>query len=526
MDTSADTQTSSEAGRARPVRGPIVAGAVAALAIMAAGSAYALGAFDVGGGTQPAQVIPGDAVAFTRIDMDPSAAQKVGAFRLMDSVPELKAALEDGDPKQALFEWAAQAHYDFGSIDYARDIEPWLGDRAGAAMLPAAEGGEPIPVLAVAVTDEEKAEAGFAKIEAATREAHADVKNAESSAKEHGDHPASFDEPAVRIYTDGYALLVPESQEAAVRERLAAGRLADDAEFSSDMQALGEQGVASFWYDQQGMAEHGAHGMAEDMSPGMDKLAEQAGRTAGSVRFAEGHIDIATVTRDAQQPQVNTVSGVGDLPGDTSILSSFAGGGKLVNDMWPALVSAMEAGGEEGSIAEVEEQLGVDLPEDLATLLGEQVDVTVAQQDFRAIAEGELRELPKVAARLHTDPEAAQAILDKVSARLAEDSDMPIGIPTERSGDTLVLSPHAEWMDEMVSPSSRLADSPTFQAVVPEPDKQANVFYVNLDAFESQYLAEVPEDKRSAVQALQAVGATQTPVVDGQSTGLVRITVN
>ena len=49
---------------------------------------------------------------------------------------------EDGDLRKEIFE-ELQEDGEFEGVDYAQDVEPWLGQRVGVALLPGTDGGEP-----------------------------------------------------------------------------------------------------------------------------------------------------------------------------------------------------------------------------------------------------------------------------------------------------------------------------------------------------------------------------------------------
>src|SRR5690606_8647097 len=104
--------------------------------------------------------------------------------------------------------------------DFARDVEPWLGSRLGIALLPPVQGSKDgVPVVAVQVTDEEAARAGIAKL--------------------------MKDEKYGLAFRDGYAIVTEQQADA---DKYAEGpTLAENAAFTGDTDALGEQGVLSFW---------------------------------------------------------------------------------------------------------------------------------------------------------------------------------------------------------------------------------------------------------------------------------------
>src|ERR1700709_2823057 len=106
--------------------------AVASLAVVAAlgAGAYAMvQLFD--GGSSPAASVPASAIGYLRLDLDPSASQKIEAIKILRKFPALKDELKIGsrdDIRRRLFE---EIRKDGGckSLDYDADVKPWIGER-------------------------------------------------------------------------------------------------------------------------------------------------------------------------------------------------------------------------------------------------------------------------------------------------------------------------------------------------------------------------------------------------------------
>jgi hypothetical protein len=135
------------------------------LAVLAAGGIAAF-AFISGGGTQPEDVVPADAVAFVKIDLDPAAGQKVALARLATrfDLGAQAASSEDQEPSQILSDVLQQATG--VEVDYARDIEPWIGSRAAVAII-APDSGDldaAKPLVVVASTDDSAAQASLERL--------------------------------------------------------------------------------------------------------------------------------------------------------------------------------------------------------------------------------------------------------------------------------------------------------------------------------------------------------------------------
>ena len=91
-----------------------------------------------GAGPQPESVLPADTVAFMKVDLNPSAAQKVAAVRFALRFPEAKGQVtETSDLRKVAFDQMKQDS-ELKDVDYAADVEPWLGERFGVGLLPGA----------------------------------------------------------------------------------------------------------------------------------------------------------------------------------------------------------------------------------------------------------------------------------------------------------------------------------------------------------------------------------------------------
>jgi hypothetical protein len=161
----ADVGTPLESPPAKGRRAAVVAVvSVVVLAVLgggAAAAAFLLG----GGGTQPEEVLPSATLAEVSVDLDPSASQKIEALETLRKFPGLKQQLDLGsgdDVRKWLFDEAVK---DTGCrhLDFDRDVAPWLGNRAALAAVDLA-GKEPVPAVALQVSDEAKAKAGVQQL--------------------------------------------------------------------------------------------------------------------------------------------------------------------------------------------------------------------------------------------------------------------------------------------------------------------------------------------------------------------------
>ena len=90
-------------------------------------------------------LVPGDSIAYAHLDTDPGTEQYERATALAERLPTVTAQLVARLP-------TARG----ASIDYARDVEPWLGGEAALALVPAGSGNAK-PTLLLEVGDEARA---------------------------------------------------------------------------------------------------------------------------------------------------------------------------------------------------------------------------------------------------------------------------------------------------------------------------------------------------------------------------------
>ncbi|GAB98039.1 hypothetical protein KILIM_096_00040 [Kineosphaera limosa NBRC 100340] len=523
-----------DATSSRKRRRTVVAGSAAAALVVAGGAAAIAGSGMLGGGgSQPEDVLPGESIVFVKVDLDPGVAQKVGAFRLMDKLPQAKEALNSGDPKKALFEWISANDKDV-KVDYAADVEPWLGDRVGMAILaPQGSSTEPVPVVAVQVKDEAKAREGIAKLEAQSKDAIAGAKDTAAKAMESATGPgaspsagAKSDSEPVQIFRNGYLVVTDAANEQRVTSAMDAGALSANDTFKADMSALGEKGVASGWVDgPKSMSLQGG----SSTPAAMEELAALGGRSAFALRFSADYLEFAQVNRDVKlSTQAPALKDVANLPATTGAFYSFSGGSAYLGELWPTITkfaaAAVGPGADfEAQLKEIEQQTGLVLPQDLQTLLGEQFDVVVPKQDFKD-AQG----MPQVGMRLWGDTAKSEAVLKKITD-LANEQGAMLPIQTQTSDghfDISLLGGSFAALASVADSGQSVSAAPGFAKVLPDLAKANSALYVDLDAFESQYLPEVPAEHRELVQALQAVGMTAQPITNGEQHSTLRVSVN
>jgi hypothetical protein len=467
---------------------PIVA-ALAMVIVVAGGGIFAYGKLG-GGGKQPSDVLPGTAVGYARVDLNPSAGQKVNAVRFLMKFPSVKDNLgltgEQDDLRQKLFDQIKKsAGDDLADVDFEKDVKPWLGDRAGFAALPPAEGKkQPVPVVAVQIKDEDAANKGMDKL----------------LAKE--------DKKPGRAFSNGYMILGDD--QATVDAAVATAKdnpLTKNAKFKADMDKLGEQGFVSGWADVKAIA---------SMSGKVDsnQLAGLGDATAAvALRFDPSYVELKAVGHGDSNVKVNSADAadlVSKLPDSTAGALAISGGDTIIDTAWKQV---QKAGGEniQPMIDRIAEQTGLKLPDDLKTLAGKNIAAAIDKDTENG---------PKVAIRMQTDPAKAEPVLQKLVQLMnhGEDSGR-IPVKTAKSGDTLVAATSQDYADEVLK-GGNLGSTDGFKQALPDTKGAMMIGYVDFAAA-SAFSDEIGDSKDLA--ALKSAGFVTRSTGDGEAEFTMRV---
>ncbi|MEO3858872.1 DUF3352 domain-containing protein [Acrocarpospora sp. B8E8] len=461
-------------------RGWIIALIAAVLAgVVGGGGFYLVNALS-GGGTQPHEVLPASAFAYVRLDLDPAANQKLALFTIARKFNATKDVFSGDDPRKALFDSLRESSPNFKDIDYAKDVEPWLGSRVGVAFSqPAkASGGDPQAAVGIAVAIQ-------TSNEEATR-AFIDKMNAAEGEK------------AGYVFRDGYVILAETQGEA--DKYAAAPTLAENADFAGDMEALGEPGVMSFWASAKSLLDSGLSGSVDQAL--VDKVKD--GRFAGALRFDGDYAEIAGITRGVD----TTITGdleptrIGELPDSTAAAFSISGLGDVLSQQWSEILKTAGAAGPEGAsfnqfVDQAQQQFGLTLPDDLAVVLGKSITLALDENGLDG-------NLPNVGTVLSTDPAKAQQVLEKVELALAN-TGTTLELIKKAGDDKLVVATTEEYAAKLAETGS-LKDSETFQLAIPNAADANFALYADLDKIEKLYLNSLQGEERANLEALRAVG--------------------
>ena len=296
---------------------------------VAGAGAWGLAQF-LDGGTPAATAVPQDALAYLSLDLDPDGGQKLEVARTLRKFPAIKEKIGSGDD---LRRWIFDAVIDEApcdALDFAEDIDPWLGNKVAFAVLPAGEADDPVPMAAVEVKDQEAAEAGVETLMACGAEARPTAR------------------PGLRRRLHGGRGDRRDRRDIVARAE--EGSLADDEEFGRWVDEAGGNGIVTGYVS----AERPPHGdearrirvrprggprlldvgselgHVDPMSPfgGPPTGSPRRSRTSRAPRWSSASTTAPWRSRSpaaARRPrsQVNGGSGMADLPATTALALGF-----------------------------------------------------------------------------------------------------------------------------------------------------------------------------------------------------------
>jgi hypothetical protein len=481
--TQEDTTSQAEPTTARSGdRGRTVAlvGGIVAIVGLGAGGAWAWQQVG-GGGAQPESVMPASTVAFAKVDLDPSGGQKLDAIRFIRKFPEARDEVRENSDLREVIIRGLQKDGELKGVDYAKDVEPWLGKRLGFALVPGKEAdSQPVPVVALSVTDADAARKSLPKL-------------------------AGSLDGECQVLGD-YALCTERAsgQLATVVSAARKGSLADNATFTKDLDDLGEDGIAAAWFDGSKLSKALGH----LGTPGMLGLTTSANTASGhgayALRFDGPNLELAghvngLSTRIAAGSAGST--GLTELPNGTLAAVGVANAGEQLRTAWPEVEKSLKSlAGEQAftdGLAQAQDALGITLPEDLFKALGTQLTVS-----FGGMGEG------------HADPQVAvvtdgdRAVLQKL-ADVAGQQTVGAPLTLKPAGNRSVLALSDGYADA-VARGSGLGDSAAFTSALPDAGRARFAAYADIAGLVREFKDEASAEQTADLAPLAALGVTAT----------------
>ncbi|WP_019146467.1 hypothetical protein [Aeromicrobium massiliense] len=356
-DATSPDPTPADQGPAEPparrgVRKPLAIGlAVAAIGAIAAGGVYAASRLTGSDASAMAALVPSDALGFAAVNLDPSASQKLALDDLLKRLEREggEAGVVDADvlSVDTLLE-------ELTCDDVSLADGDWAGDRAAIVALPTKGKDEPVTVAVYASVDDERAAKELA----------------DKLGKDGTDCGDDTTVAATYLDQDGGWLVATDGALPALPGTDGFESLADADDFRDDVDALGDEGVATAWADMEAAAS-----AAEDL--GVDATGAD-GRIAATVRASDESLELfATmpVADDAPEPEASVADVLGKLPADAVGVLASPGGTPAAADLAEA-----EKAGMVSFVKLLSEPLGVAVDGD-GTFTGA---VKAAEKDVRA----------------------------------------------------------------------------------------------------------------------------------------------
>ena len=488
-----------EGGRRTPWM--LIGGGVAG-AVLIGGGVVAATQLLSGGGDQPDSVLPATAAAYAQVDLDPEAAQKITAVRFFQGLDSTTKQELDKDWRKWVWDKLEEEGDAPSGVDFEKDIEPWLGDRAGIAVMPAGEGEEPTVAVALQVKDGKAALAFL-------------------------DEQAKDDEQVAYYLDDDYVVFTAKETLEAVKSAAEQQALADNETYSQDMDDVGDLGVVSMWGDAAQLDDINPTTFNPAIDATQSELGvtapEVKGRFAGTVRFTPDAIEMHAIGRGAEgvplAEPADSPRLVNDLPADTVAALSMEQGDDMVQAAWDYYANLFPEELEEAKTQAAEQ--GFTLPDDIKTAVGDSMVLSVGPGIVEAVesigaTDASVPEMP-VGYRVATDTARLQTLLN--------DNGVGQGVLTLKDeGGVLTLGTDQAYVDAIAGGAGdTLGASDLFTRAVANSDKASSTLFVDVSTLEQYYLPEIPDEQaRNSLEQLAAVGISSVNEGKGDSTITVR----
>lgn len=311
--------------RPRRLRRRLIAAGAGAVIVAGLAAAGIAARWYVHTGDQPAEALPASTLAYVAVDLDPSGREKLAAHGVLDKLPVSRTEdlgsvsdLPDRILKSILGSGGC------GDVDYDKDVAPWLGKRAAAALVDLKRAGV-TPAVVLQSTDDDKADLGMRNL----------LENCT------GPDVGAWD------VHDGWIVWAPSQENAdAVVAATRDGSLADSSAYQDLTDKAGGPGLVNAYMAKSSLGKL-LHGFAPStlLSPAMlDRLAQHFPAMALSVRAQDGQIraDIVGVLSGARPGKGSEATSIepdlAGLPADSSaVVAMHASGGGSGDDAFSSM---------------------------------------------------------------------------------------------------------------------------------------------------------------------------------------------
>lgn len=393
-----------------------------------------------------------------------------------DERRELDALVEKVAPGQDVDDLVRRALDGSDDLDYARDVEPWLGERAALAVTGAGTGERPDAAGLVETTDPEKALAAVRKqLKGRIAErSHEGVTYVVASEKQTA---AGIVDETLVVGTEGALKAVVDASKG--------DGLDTNPEFERTTSAVDEDALSVLWADARRAVElaRTVEGVdAEGLEAFREAVARrELGTVAAGLTASATAIELrgAAVTKDGGG-QDEAAATLAALPSGSWIAMGLGDVGRSLTDGLDGLMGLTGPGFDVRSgFEQLERQTGIDVQRDLLAWMG---------QSGLFVRGTSLTDIGGALVVRSRDPAATSRALAKARELLSEAggkalpltgagiddgfSVRPGGAPFEvfaaLAGDRFVLAVNRAALDAAIAPGDRLADDDAFEAAAEE----------------------------------------------------------
>jgi hypothetical protein len=442
----------------------VLAIGVSAVLVAGIGTAVAVGE-SIGGGQQPEDVLPKSTIAFAKVDLAPTLGQRKAVYdltRKFDSIDTKSVATIKDDLLAALFKST-------DSLDYEKDIKPWLGDRAAIGAVPDSSSNAHVaPVAAVQYTDKDKA-----------------TRTLNNAKKDSASAPFAF------AFSGDY-VIVANTQAQADTYAKASDHLSDSDTFKSAIDALDGDQIVTGWVDVKGVYD----AIPADQRTQFSLDADPAGSFVVGAHADSNYVEVvgkAVDVSDSLKQYGASSFGVGQghnliatMPVEATAALELTGLGDTLSKAYDKAAAQPEFQGLEDQAR----QYGLHLPQDLRTVFGTDVAVGVF---------GNLSDNPRVVGHVLTEqPDEAIKILTKIPT--PEDTP-PFALQKESSNSYFIGTDAGAIA---LARQGTLGDSDPFKRALPDAKDAGFALYVSI----GRAAQLVGDSSPSWVSHLEAFGMT------------------
>lgn len=392
----------------RPKRAAVAVLAAMAAAVPVAGCGDSSGSSGGGGnaGADPAAFLPASAPVYVELQVRPSGDLADNAKTVAGKI------LRTSDPAGKVVGWLDDAIGDKGA-SYEKDIAPWLGQRAGLALLGlGASSHDPDIVLAIASKDDDAAQKFVdARVEGGKAETYRDVKY---------QYKASDDLAAAVV--DHVVLVGTAKAFKSAVDAQSGAKLADAGAFRSARDAVGTDGLGFLYADPLKFFNVFAGAASGSLSAGnaqglkvVQQLLAGSGlqSVAASLNVARDAVQVDAAAVGLKSGAASAASG-GDGPGAAAAVPAGSWLSLGIGDVGGAVNGALKSGAASGVTGGMDpatlldglkSQLGVDVQKDLLSWMG----------DAALFVRGTTKSTLSGALVVHSkDPAASRAAVPKI----------------------------------------------------------------------------------------------------------------